>query len=202
MRVERQLTIDEIAERLALSRTTVYHWLTDLPLENRGGRPAPTAHRERVAKLNSARYARLRKEAYAKGAAMFDELSREPTFEHFVCMFIAEGHKRNRNAVAICNSDPAIVALADRWLRRLSHKEPKYSIQYHADQDLEELCAFWAGLLGIKPGAISLQRKSNSNQLTGRTWRSKHGVLNVRVDDTYLRERMQAWVDRLRAAWA
>src|SRR4051812_34125650 len=33
MRAERRLTIDEIAERLALSRTTIYHWVRDLPIE-------------------------------------------------------------------------------------------------------------------------------------------------------------------------
>jgi hypothetical protein len=31
MRVERKLTIDQIAERLALSRTTIYYWVKDLP---------------------------------------------------------------------------------------------------------------------------------------------------------------------------
>jgi predicted transcriptional regulator len=31
MRIERQLTIDELAERLALSRSTIYYWVRDLP---------------------------------------------------------------------------------------------------------------------------------------------------------------------------
>jgi hypothetical protein len=31
MRVERRLTIDELAERLALPRTTIYYWVRDLP---------------------------------------------------------------------------------------------------------------------------------------------------------------------------
>jgi hypothetical protein len=55
--------------------------------------------------------------------------------------------------------------------------------------------------LDIKPSAIKLLRKSNSNQLSGRAWRSRHGVLSVRVQDTLLRARMQAWMDRLRAEW-
>jgi transposase len=32
LRVEKHLSIDEIATRLALPRTTVYYWLRDLPL--------------------------------------------------------------------------------------------------------------------------------------------------------------------------
>jgi hypothetical protein len=44
-------------------------------------------------------------------------------------------------------------------------------------------------------------RKSNSNQLAGRTWRSEHGVLTVTTHDTYFRARLQAWVDLLRRRW-
>lgn len=76
-----------------------------------------------------------------------------------------------------------------------------FSIQYHADQDLDELREFWGATLDIEPHVIRLQRKSNSNQMTGRHWRSQHGVLNVRVPDTWLRARLQAWMDCLRAEW-
>jgi len=33
MRVERDMTLDEIAERLALPKTTVYYWIKDIPLQ-------------------------------------------------------------------------------------------------------------------------------------------------------------------------
>lgn len=91
--------------------------------------------------------------------------------------------------------------VADRWLARLSDHKRAYQIQYHADQDLIDLVSFWGARLGVEPGAIRLQRKSNSNQLTGRTWRSTHGVLTVRVSDMMLRARLQAWMDCLRASW-
>ncbi|HUN77317.1 MAG TPA: hypothetical protein VMU32_00185 [Solirubrobacteraceae bacterium] len=71
--------------------------------------------------------------------------------------------------------------LAARWICRLTERAPTFSIQYHADQDLSELCTFWGETLGIDPSTIKLLRKSNSNQMTGRVWRSRHGVLTVRV---------------------
>lgn len=74
-------------------------------------------------------------------------------------------------------------------------------IQYHADQDLAALCEFWANMLNIEPAAVRLQRKSNSSQLKGRTWRSAHGVLTIRVHDTLFRARVEAWMDRLRSEW-
>jgi hypothetical protein len=103
--------------------------------------------------------------------------------------------------VAICNSDPAVMKLATRWLGRLTCRRLGYSIQFHADQDVSELCRFWSETLDTNASGIRLQRKSNSGQLKGRTWRSRYGVITLFVDDTLLRARMQAWMDRLRASW-
>ena len=93
------------------------------------------------------------------------------------------------------------VKLATRWICRLTVKAPPFSIQYHADQDLRELHEFWGSTLEIDPRVIRMQRKSNSNQLMGRIWRSRHGVLEVCVHDTLFRARMQAWMNRLRSEW-
>ena len=103
--------------------------------------------------------------------------------------------------MSVCNSDPAIVRLCDRWLRRLTTKRRVYSIQYHADQDLEELRGYWAAELGIDAGDVRMQRKSNSNSLAGRTWRSEYGVLAVTVNDTLLHARIGGWMDSLRESW-
>lgn len=86
-------------------------------------------------------------------------------------------------------------------LRALTERPLWFSIQYHADQDLDELHAFWSRTLDIRPGSIKFQRKSNSGQLSGRSWRSVHGVLAAGVNDTLLRARMQACMDRIREDW-
>ena len=86
-------------------------------------------------------------------------------------------------------------------MHRLTDKALRFSIHYHADQDLRELCEFWGETVGIAPSAIRLQSKSNSNQLTGRCWRSRYGVLAVSAYDTLFRARLQAWIDRLHAEW-
>jgi excisionase family DNA binding protein len=202
LRRERRLTIDELAERLALSRSTIYYWVRDLPIPGSGpGGDFPESARRKGNRAMQRKYRRLREEAYRKGWRSFDELVREQSFRDFVCLYIAEGSKRCRNRVAVCNSDPAIVRLAARWLRRLTHKPPIFSIQYHADQDLPRLRRFWGDALDADPRAIRVQRKSNSAQLASRSWRSEHGVLTVAVDDTLLHARLRAWMDRLRETW-
>jgi hypothetical protein len=198
LRVERQLSIDEIAERLALPKTTVFYWVRDLPL----GRPRRANPGQRRGNRGMRRkYRELREAAYAQGRAEFEELASIPTFTDFVCLYIAEGYKRQRNNVELCNSDPGVIALAVRWMRRFARNPVRVRVQYHADQDADELRRFWGGVVGVTPEEVGLQRKSNSSELRKRVWRSPHGVLAVRTCDTLLRARLQAWMDCLQETW-
>jgi hypothetical protein len=145
---------------------------------------------------------RLKREAaYAEGAVQYDHLVKLPMFRDFVALYIAEGFKRNRNRVSLGNSDKRIVAMAAGWFAVLSSMPLTYSLQYHADQDLEQLRTYWGSVLAIEGQTIRLQRKSNSGRLTGRSWRSAHGVLTVTVNDTLFRSRLQSWMDRIRQDW-
>lgn len=198
LRVEKKLTIDEIAERLSISRTTAFYWVGATPIpETR----KQTSRRLAASRANSKNAERKRQEAYAQGLREYEELAGVPTFRDFVCMYIGEGTKRMRNYVAICNSDPAVMKLGQKWICQLSRNRVRYSVQYHADQEIGEVRRFWAEQLGIESAEINLQRKSNSGKLSGRTWRSKHGVLEVRSSDTYLRSRIEAWMDLVKAEW-
>ena len=197
LRREQHLSIDEIAERLALSRTTVYYWIKGMRLgRRRRDNPHPGA-RKMLAK-----HRRLREEAYVLGHWEFPRLTAHPTFRDFVALYIAEGYKRNRNTVTICNSDRTVMEIGTLWLRRFSRRSLSFSVKFHADQNLKELTAYWSDALNVRPEEIRLQRKSNSGRLSGRVWRSRHGVIAVRTSDTLLRARLQGWMDRLQEEWA
>jgi hypothetical protein len=197
LRVERRLSIVEIAERLALPKATVFYWVRDIPLARpRRENPHPgTRAMQRKFRL-------LREEAYEHGRDSFHTLSAsDPTFRDFVCMYIGEGYKRSRNSVCISNADPRVVVLATRWLRALSRNKLSFSVQYHADQDPRKLADFWSSTLDIEPTDVRLLPKANSSQLGGRVWRCKHGVLAVTTCDTLLRARLQAWMDCVQEQW-
>jgi excisionase family DNA binding protein len=202
LRIKRKLTIDELAERLALSRSTIYYWVRDLPIPRSGsGGGWPASAHAAAARSNRRKHRLLREAAYRQGSDEFAALAVQPGFRDFVCLYIAEGYKRNRNRVQLSNSDEAVVRIATVWIARLSRQPLRFWIQFHADQDLSALRDFWSRALGIAPHAIHVQRKSNSAQLKGREWRSAHGVLSVHANDTYLRARLQAWIDQLRDEW-
>jgi hypothetical protein len=203
LRVKRKLSLLEIADRLALPKTTVWYWIRDLPDPEIKYRDTPGRSRARLeqSRRMKAEYQRRRKDAYQRGWDEFAVLAAEPTFTDFVCMYIGEGYKRSRNAVALANSDPRVIRLADYWIRRFARNRVTYQFQYHEDQDPVYLRKFWSFGLGVSPELITYQRKSNSGRLSGRTWRSKFGVLAVRVHDTALRMRLQAWMDRTQDRW-
>jgi predicted DNA-binding transcriptional regulator AlpA len=201
LRVDKKLTIDELADCLALSRSTIYYWVRDIPVPRKTRAEWPESARLAGGRAVRKKFRLLREAAYAEGRATFADLCADPTFRDFVNLYIAEGYKRCRNQVALANSDPAVVKVADHWIRRFSASRITYSIQYHADQNLVHLRAFWGRELDIDPASIRLQRKSNSNQLSGRRWRSRYGVLTVAAGDTYLHARLQAWMDCLREQW-
>ncbi len=203
LRTERKLSLLEIAERLALPKTTIFYWIRDLPDPEIKHRDSPGRRRARdkAARRNSAKYKALRDAAYQQGWDEYPRLAQEPTFTDFVCMYIGEGYKRDRNRVSLGNSDPRVIRLANHWIRRFSRNPVRYMFQYHADQDPEYLVKFWSFGLGVNPGLIKHQRKSNSGRLSGRTWRSKHGVLTVCANDTKFRAQLQAWMDRAQDGW-
>jgi AcrR family transcriptional regulator len=194
LRVEKRLSIDEIAERLALPKTTIYYWVKDLPL----GRPRRNVP-GRGANAMTRKYAKLRADAYVRAVDVFPGFSREPLFRDFVSLYLAEGYKRGRNDVSICNSDPEIVVFAARWIRGLTANKIGYSVQYYEDQHVDRLRAFWADKLDVDPEAIRFQPKSNSGKLSKRVWRCKYGVATVRVGDTRFRSWLQAWTACARA---
>jgi hypothetical protein len=197
------MSVDEIAECLAISRTTIHYWTRDIPSDDIKHRDSPARARARAkaARLNTERHKALRDAAYQRGVEEFEGLCGEPTFVDFVCMYIGEGYKRSRNAVALANSDPKVICLANHWIRRFLKNTVKYQVHHHPEQDPRSLLAFWSAGLGVDPYLISCDRKSNSGRLSGRTWRCKHGVLSVRANDTEFRARLQAWMDRTQEGW-
>ena len=198
LRTDGRMSLDEIAECLALPKTTIYYWVKDIPLQRE--RDRTTAQLAGAAAVK-AKYTAKRDAAYQQGLDEAPALLQDPTFRDFVVLYMGEGSKKNRNRISIVNSDPTFLKLSYRIVRPLTLKTFRYYLQYHADQDANELKLFWGTYLDIPPEIIHVKRKSNSNQLKGRKFRSVHGLLTLEVDDTYLRSRLQAWIDTIKSQW-
>jgi hypothetical protein len=198
LRQEKHLTLDELTECLALPKTTVYYWIRDIPL----GKPRHYSPALRKGSRRMQDMYRLRREAaYQQGEREYAELAQNLSFRDFVALYIAEGYKRSRNSVDICNSDAAVMVVGHRWIKEFSSRPLDITVHFHADQSLDELRSYWGAALDVEPSSIRGYKKSNSNKLAGRRWKCVHGVASVRSHDTLFRARLQAWMDLTRAGW-
>lgn len=198
LRVEKHMTLDEICEHLGMPKTTVYYWIKDHDIPRT---EKQTEAQKRGTEACQEKFRLLREQAYQQGVEEAPELFKDLHFRDFIVLYLTEGYRKGKNTVQVANSNPQLMKLGYHYIRRFTNRNISFSIQYHEDQDLDELRNFWGNYLDISPKAIRMQRKSNGNQLNGRNWRSVHGVLSIYTYDTYFRAKLQAWMDILESQW-
>lgn len=204
LRAEQRLTVDQLAGRLALPRSTVYYWVRDLPLGEReeegvkkgaGGRAGTGAGAGKGASTTAG------DAAYEDALRSFDDLAAQPTFRDFVCLYIARGSTRERAKVSLSDSDAAVMRLANRWMLRLSDRSPLLSVRYEPGQSLTELRRFWGAVVGVQARTIRVDDEADLAGGRDVARRARHGVLTVSVEDALLRARLQAWICKTRDSW-
>jgi hypothetical protein len=199
LRVEQRLTVDQLAARLALPRSTVYYWVRDLPLGEGAGagecEGAGSGARAVSASTGAGQ------EAYEGALRSFDDLAAQPTFRDFVCLYIVRGCTRELAKVSLSDSDPAVMRLVNRWMLRLSDKSPLLSVRYEPGQSLTELRRFWGGIIGVQARTIRVHEETDRSGAREAARRARHGVLTVSVEDALLRARLQAWICKTRDSW-
>jgi hypothetical protein len=199
-----EMSLTEICKRTSLSKGTIYYWIKDLPRPE-STKTVPLDKRQKSLKkaraANTAKHKAKREKAYKDAAKTMHIDLKDQSLRDFVVTYLGEGYRRSRHTVAVSNSNPAIIKLSYKHLKKFSKRPIGFALQYHKDNDPQKLKEFWGEQLGIDPELIKLQRKSNSGNLAGRKWRSIHGVLTVRTHDTYFRCKVQAWMDYVQKQW-
>jgi hypothetical protein len=194
------MALDEIKTRLQVPRTTLYYWIK--------GTKIPQTEKQRACHFSTINTNRIiakakRDKAYNNGLEEYFELSKDETFKLFVMLYLTEGYRRNPNVVEICNSNPNLVKLGYKWIKRLANPERpfRFRLQIHIDNDESKLKQYWSKELHIKANKIVIMRKSNSGKLSKRQWRSVNGVMSIQCGDTYFRSRIQAYMDTIQNEW-
>ena len=208
LRESEGLSIDQLASRLGVSRGTVYYWVKNIPLTRPPGKPKPRSEKQeansRAATVAmQANYAAIRQSAYDEMYSKAHEMLRDTRIRDFVVLYLAEGHRKDRNTVALGNSNPNIVRFAHDCMKRLATNQHfDYRFQYHADQDPDELKRYWATVLGLESGRITAVPKTNSGHLKHRRFNCAFGVFEIRIGDTRFRAHLQALMDAVQEQWS
>jgi len=198
-------SLGEICLATGVSKATVYGWIKDMPVpvvdgvdirtraKNKGYWTEDTLRR-RVESYEKTWKGR-RDAAYQKGCVEAKKILKDRTVRDFLCLYLAEGDKRDRGQAVVVNTDPGIMRLAYGMLNRLSGKNPSCRVIGSRDEK-DSLIGFWAETLGVKESEI---RFSSKKKINGR--RAEYGLMSVRVCDTYFKCRLTAWIDRMKQEW-
>jgi hypothetical protein len=84
------MTIDEIAERLGIARTTIWSWVGHVAIPRKAHTSWPESARAKGNAAMQQKYRALREAAYAEGVASWPALSTDRSFRDFVCLYVAE----------------------------------------------------------------------------------------------------------------
>jgi hypothetical protein len=189
------MSLPEICKSLNLGKTTVYYWIKDVEAVITR-RPGPAVSGAKTRKKAAER----RQRAYDEGVEEYPALSKNPLFRDFLILYLCEGYKKNRNVVALTNSDVDIIKLGWAVLKKITSKSPSCMVQIHLDNSPDDVTKYWAEQLGIDPCSIKVYTRKVS--MTNRNGRLPNGIFMFRFSDTYLRSRMQAWLDILKKEWS
>lgn len=201
LRTENNMSLNEIVERLSLPKTTIYGWICDFPLGRPPRESSRDAARQKGRETTRKKHELIRQQAYDLGMSQAQLLLGQQAYRDFVVLYIAEGYKKSRNTVSICNSDPVVMQICNRLIKKESSRKLTYNVLCYEDHSEKEIQRFWGQEMGVDACKINVRRKSNSGRMVHRNWRSLYGVLTIRTHDTCFRSRLQAWIDCIKTDW-
>lgn len=207
LRAEEGLSYKEIAARTGLSKSTLSHWLRDIPLQpehesrlkermraNRAGLAA------RAWSTNRQRYLQARQAAYNAGADVLSRLPDHASVEELALamLYLGEGSKSG-NRVQLASTDVAILRYFTVALVRLYEIDTgrlsfRLNLVAIARPQEEALRIWWSEQLGYGSDQFlktQFDTRSAATELTG----DYHGVCTATYHDTYLQQRLLGLAD-------
>jgi transcriptional regulator with XRE-family HTH domain len=196
-------TMPDIADELGVSRSSVSLWTRDVPFDAATARRSPRTDRRprgsehplRRRKLE--RIEQLRREAVHRIGTLDDVA----LLHAGLGLYAGDGGK-TQDSVRFANSDPRMVALFCRWLRRFFVVEEhrlRVTLYLHAGLDLAAAQAHWAEVTGI-PDAQFCKPYRATPDATIRHNKHVHGCAHVAYHSADVHRQVLALVDAMLVA--
>jgi hypothetical protein len=174
-----------IHDRLNISKSTLSHWLRDVPFT-----PNSTVLKRiqtgpaRAGILNHQKRIDTTKETKKVALQEVGDISKRDLFMIGIGLYIGEGSKQYED-IRITNSDPRVIQLAMRWFRTICEvPEKNFFAVIHVYPDTSERTAltFWSKLTGIpfsQFGKAQIDLRPNKSQKKPRLL--PYGTISIRV---------------------
>jgi len=194
------LTMDEIAQKLRVSKGSVSLWTRDVPFQPRLLR---TKARRRGPNILQRRKQEEIGRLRAEGVARIGALSEKEFLVAGAALYAAEGSKAGWE-VAFANSDPRMVAFFCAWLRTffaIDESRLRLRIYLHEGLDLGAAVAFWTRLTSI-PAAQLIKPYRAVPDPSIRRAKHVNGCVTVRYTSSTTHRAIMGIVDALLASAA
>jgi hypothetical protein len=140
-------TMPEIAAELGVSKGSVSLWTRDVSFDPRPRKLPVKRGPNRLERAKAAEIEAMR----AEGCARVGALSDRDLLIAGIALYAGEGAKTD-GCVKLANSDPRMIRLHCRWLRRffdVDEKRLRLHLYLHDGLDLEAAATFWTGVTDI-----------------------------------------------------
>ena len=169
-------TMPAIAAELGVARSSVSHWVRDVPYV----RPAWTGAKRGPNRLQQAKAAEIER-LRADGTATIGQLSEREFLVAGLALYVGEGAKRDGD-LALANTDPRVVGFFCAWLRQffdIDEARLRARLYLHADLDLDASMAFWVEVTDLPAERFLMPYRAVADA-SRRQRRHEHGCITVR----------------------
>ncbi|MEO3775432.1 helix-turn-helix domain-containing protein [Micromonospora sp. B11E3] len=187
-------SVNDIARRLGVAKSTAYQWVKHLPLDP--DEDTATRRRAHAKVMTDARWAvhrQAREEARAderrRAGEVVGSLDRRDVLLLGAAIYWCEGAKskpwRPQDRLQFINSDPGLLALFLRFLETcgVGREVPAYRVSIHESADAAAAAQWWADRLGLPATRFgrSVLKKHNPTTVRRNTGDDYHGCLVISV---------------------
>ena len=192
----------EICNFLKVPKSTLSGWLSDLSwslkIKESLSQEARVITTEKLKKYNEKRIAfwlKWREDARKEATIEFASLRKDPLFISGIMLYWGEGDSKPKNPVRIANTDPRMIALYTKFLKKslkIPSSELRVSNVVYDDLDKDACRNFWSKISGIP---LSQFHKTQTIKGIHPTKRLNYGICSIIINSRRTKEKFLTWID-------
>lgn len=194
---------NEILQEVPIAKSTLSVWLRGIGLSKKQNQRLTSRKREAQTKACEAcRNIRTEKQTTIINLAKSEikNISQKEFWIAGALLYWAEGAKQNEHnisqRVSFSNSDPKMILLFDKWLKKFCDITPEniiYSIYIHETANTEKAREFWEGILKTKINRLYL--KKHNPKTNRKYFKDYNGLIQLDVRrSTDLNRKIKGWI--------
>jgi hypothetical protein len=200
------LSINEITERVCVSKASVSFWVRDIILTDLQRKGISQKGRSRDS-IEKRRISRLANEQVKTNSVMnlakkdIKSISKKDLKLMGVVLYWAEGGKTRKGIVRISNSDPAVIKIMMRFFREICNvpeEKLRGCVHVFEHSNVREIEKYWSSVTTIPLAQFYKTSTKQSSASLSKRQTLPNGTFDIYVCDTVLFLKIMGWIERIK----